>query len=215
MEQSARERVVQLGVDDVTIEGELAAPPDAAGLVTLVNGQWGVRYASRETEVAATLRREGFATLLVELLTPEESTDRSKRFETESLADRLAGVADWLDHRRRFAELPRGLLGAGPGGATVLRAAERDPERVDAAVSVNGRLDLVDRPVGEVTTPSLLIVDGSRDHLLEAHREAWEQFDHDRHHQAVLRASGEDPSAVSVEIASLATAWFVAHLGVD
>lgn len=213
MEQTHDSRVVQLGIDDVTLEGQLAVPPDAAGLVVLANGQWGVRFGSRETGIADALRQGGFGTLLVELLTPDESADRANRFATGRLAERLAGVTDWLDHRERTEPLERGFLGTGPGAATVVRGVTEHDTGAGAIVLVDACPSLVTEPLEDVPVPVLLVVDESEEHLLRTHRRARKRLGSDRQHHAILRADEATPGTASAEVGSLATTWFETQFG--
>ena len=210
MRQGSR-RPVQLGVDDAVLEGRLTLGREATGLVVVVNGDWGVRYASRETGIAERLRREGFGTLLIELLTPEEGADRSNRFGIDLLADRLAGVSEWLDRRERTAGLDRGLFGVGPGAATALRAATTRETDVGAVVTLDGRMDLVDLPEG-LTVPTLLVVDGTNGHLLRINRRAYRDLRGEGHRYTVLQSDGRTGDSVSADATSLATNWYETHL---
>jgi putative phosphoribosyl transferase len=204
-------RPVELGVGDAVLEGRLTLEPGVRGLVVVVNGDWGVRYASRETEIAESLEREGFGTLVIELLTPDEGADRSNRFATDLLADRLGGVTEWLDSRERTADLDLGLFGVGPGAATVLRAVDGRGTDAGAVVTLDGRVDLIDG-LESRRVPTLLVVDGSNDHLLRSNRRAYRALGPDHHRHVVLWSEDGGSATVSAEAISLAASWFETHL---
>lgn len=203
-------RSIQLGIDGVTLDGRLALPTDPTGLVLFVNGQWGVRYATRETELAEALYDQGFATLLMELFTPEEATERSNRFMTDILAGRLAGVCEWAQRDERTAELARLVFGVGPGAATGLQTAARPEADVRAVVSLNGRLDLIADTDDAVTVPTLLLVDSDDDHLLHISQDAYGWLGDDRQH-VVLQTDRDAAGPPVAEIVSLANTWFRTH----
>lgn len=206
-------RAVQIGVDGTLLEGTLTLPPEATEVAVLINGDWGVRFASRETDIAEELNRREVGTLLVELLTPEEAADRSTRSAVDVLADRLAGVAEWLDHHERAAGLAPGLFGVGPGGATALRAVARHGVDVDAVVALDGRIDLVEDVLGDVAVPTLLIVNGANEHLVPINQAARRAFVGEDHHCTVLWADDDGAmDSVNAEVASLAAGWFETHL---
>jgi putative phosphoribosyl transferase len=205
-------RAVQLRVDDAPLDGRLTIPPEATALIVLVNGQWGIRYASRETEVAAALRDRGFGTLLVELLTPEEDGDRDSRFAIDLHASRLAGVTDWLDRQHRTADMPRGFLGVGPGVATALRAVSDHGSESGAVVGVDGRADLGADALAATPVPTLLLVDTDRAHLVRSHTEAYDDFDESAHRHVVVRSVVGADGTASTDVVALASDWFRAHL---
>src|SRR5690606_15377944 len=123
------------------------------------------RHSPRNRQVAARLRRAGFATLLMDLLTEaEEQVDqrtREHRFDIRRLALRITDAAGWLGRYRPTARLPVGLFGASTGGGAALVAAARLPGRVGAVVSRGGRPDLAGDALPRVRAPTLLIVGGN------------------------------------------------------
>lgn len=205
-------RAVQLRVDDAVLDGRLTIPSDATALIVLVNGQWGIRYATRETELAAALRDRGFGTLLVELVTQEEDTDRDSRFAIDLHASRLAGVSEWLDRQDRTAELSRGFLGIGPGVATALRATTAHDSEPSAVVGVDGRVDLAADTLAATTVPTLLLVDGDEEHLLGPHTDAYDDLGESSHRHVALRSVAGTGVTATADVVALATDWFQAHL---
>lgn len=213
MEANAR-RDVRLRVNDAPLEGCLAVPDGARGFVVLVNGGWGVRYASRESKLAVALRRRGFGTFGVDLLTPQEDGDRASRFATTARADRLAGVTDWLDCQESTAGLPCGLLGVGPGAGTALRAVQRCETGVGAVVCLDGRFGA---GVEDVSVPTRLVVQRREDRLLESNRRVCDRLGGDDQEVVVLYPDGvvrdgtDDVETGRVD--RLVADWFEAHLG--
>ncbi|MEO6057734.1 MAG: hypothetical protein ABIQ49_12925 [Gemmatimonadales bacterium] len=151
--------------DGITLRGDLTVPPGARGLVLFAHGSGSSRLSPRNRMVARRLQDGGFGTLLFDLLTGrEEAVDaitRRLRFDIEFLAARLAGATDWMGSQRMARGLPLGYFGASTGAAASLVAAARRPGIVSAIVSRGGRPDLAGPYLGQVTTPTLLIVGGA------------------------------------------------------
>ena len=145
---------------------DLHVPNGATGLVLFAHGSGSSRFSSRNRAVAAFLEARGFATLLLDLLTPqEEAVDRitaEHRFDIPLLARRVIAATDWLETRDVVRDLPVGYFGASTGAAAALIAAAERPLRARAVVSRGGRPDLADRALARVQAPTLLIV-GSHD----------------------------------------------------
>ncbi|MFL6222706.1 MAG: alpha/beta hydrolase, partial [Actinomycetes bacterium] len=133
--------------DGVALHGDLARPPEAAGIVLFAHGSGSSRHSSRNRLVARRLQDAGLATLLLDLLTPpEDAVDqrtRHLRFDIPLLSRRLEGAAQWAGRQQALRELPLGLFGASTGSAAALIAAAHLGTRVAAVVSRGGRPDLV------------------------------------------------------------------------
>ena len=116
--------------------------------------------------VAGKLQAAGYATLLMDLLTPEEdevdSRTREFRFDIPRLASRLTGAIRWLKDRADTGQLPVALFGASTGAAAALIAAAEVPDHVRLVISRGGRPDLAGAALEQVRAPTLLIV-GARD----------------------------------------------------
>jgi putative phosphoribosyl transferase len=156
------EREVRVPVGSITLEGDLSAPESALGLVLFAHGSGSGRHSPRNRYVARELRRAGLATLLIDLLTPDEEEidlrTRHLRFDIGMLAQRLVVTTDWLKGEPDTRNLRVGYFGASTGvGAALVAAAER-PEEVGAIVSRGGRPDLAGKALARVGAPSLLIV---------------------------------------------------------
>ena len=138
----------------------LGVPTDAVGLVVFAHGSGSGRLSPRNNRVAASLRDAGLATLLLDLLTPEEERDRANVFDIALLASRLSYATDWSIAAPETAHLPIGYFGASTGaGAALVAAAEPRPV-VKAVVSRGGRPDMAGDALPRVVAPTLLIVGG-------------------------------------------------------
>ena len=208
---------MRLQAGPARLDGDLAVPADASGVVLFAHGSGSGRHSPRNRQVAATLGRAGLATLLLDLLTAEEeTTDRQGgrlRFDVRLLAGRLLAAADWLATEQHTAGLPVGLFGASTGaGAALLAAAER-PEGVAAVVSRGGRPDLAGAALDRVRAPALLIVGALDPQVLELNRAALDRLGGEARLEVVAGASHlfEEPGALE-RVAELAVGWFTRWL---
>ena len=212
------EHTVAVAAGGATLEGSLALPLDPRGIVLFAHGSGSSRHSPRNRYVAEELRAGGLGTLLVDLLTPdEESVDlrtRALRFDIGLLAERLAGAMAWLANEEATRELPVGLFGASTGGGAALVAAARMKDRVGAVVSRGGRPDLAGDALPEVRAPTLLIVGGHDESVIDLNRRAMAQMTAPVRLEIIPRATHlfEEPGALE-QVARLARDWFVGHLG--
>jgi putative phosphoribosyl transferase len=143
------------------LQGILGVPAGAQGLVIFAHGSGSGRLSPRNNFVAARLREAQLATLLLDLLAPEEEQNRANVFDIELLASRLAAATGWARDRPEISNLPIGYFGASTGAAAALVAAARAGADIDAVVSRGGRPDLAGDALNEVSAPTLLIVGGA------------------------------------------------------
>jgi putative phosphoribosyl transferase len=197
--------------------GSLGIPERARGIVIFAHGSGSGRLSPRNNYVAEQLRRAGLATLLLDLLTPEEENDRRNVFDIPLLASRLSAAAAWTATFRAMRDLPIGFFGASTGGGAALLAASTADERVRAIVSRGGRPDLAGaRALAQVRAPTLLIV-GSRDvPVIELNQIAMQ---HLRCTKELVLVPGahhlfEEPGALDA-VVGLATEWFLRHLDAE
>lgn len=210
---------VQILSTGVRLEGMVSIPQDASGLVVFVHGSGSSRHSPRNQYVARELQEGGLATLLFDLLTPEEEQiderTRHLRFDIDLLARRTAGALEWLDLQPYARELKRGLFGSSTGAAAALIAAAELPEKVDAVVSRGGRPDLAGAALPRVQAPTFLIVGGYDKVVinLNEHALARMQPGDDKRLVIVPGASHlfEEPGKLE-EAARLARDWFQEHL---
>lgn len=141
-------------------------------MIVFAHGSGSGRHSPRNAHVAAGLNRSGFATLLVDLLTLAEESDRANVFDIELLASRLQIAVEWARNRPELSSLPVGLFGASTGAGAALVAAAKMPEIVKAVVSRGGRPDLAGHALVEVAAPTLLVVGGADGTVIELNRMA-------------------------------------------
>lgn len=152
------------------LKGLLGVPATPKGLVIFAHGSGSGRFSPRNNYVARRLERSGFATLLLDLLSPEEEANRQNVFDIGLLASRVIEATEWARCLPELSNLPIGYFGASTGGGAALAAAAMNPEHVSAVVSRGGRPDLAGNALGSVEAPTLLLV-GSRDEqVLELNR---------------------------------------------
>ena len=213
-----QEREVRVSAGPVTLEGSLGIPNSAGGVVLFAHGSGSGRHSPRNRYVAEALREAGLATLLVDLLTPEEEEvdlrTRHLRFDIRLLADRLAAATDWVIENPDTRNLRVGYFGASTGAGAALVAAAERPGQVGAIVSRGGRPDLAGEALPRVTAPTLLIVGGEDELVIGMNREAMEQLRAEKKLEVVPGATHlfEEPGKLE-EVARLAAGWFVQHLG--
>jgi dienelactone hydrolase len=199
------------------LEGSLAIPRDAGGIVLFAHGSGSSRHSPRNRYVAATLQESGLATLLLDLLTPEEEAvdlrTRHLRFDIDLLAQRLVNTTDWLARERDTRNLAVGYFGASTGGGAALVAAAQRPDLVRAVVSRGGRPDLAGDALPHVRAPTLLIVGGNDLPVIEMNEDAMARMRAEVRLEIVAGATHlfEEPGKLE-EVARLARDWFTQHL---
>jgi putative phosphoribosyl transferase len=198
---------VELELAGVTAGGTLTEPEGARGLVLFAHGSGSSRFSPRNRAVAEVLHAAGLGTLLLDLLPEEGIVDR--RFDIELLGDRVTAAVDWAEPRGP----PVGLFGASTGAAAALVAAAERPDVVRAVVSRGGRPDLAGAALPFVRAPTLLIVGGADDVVLELNREALGQLEVEAGLEIVPGATHlfEEPGTLD-RVAELARDWFLERL---
>lgn len=206
-------RAVRINCGDVQLTGDLAVPGDAAGLVLFAHGTGSGRMNTRNRDFASLLQREGFATLLFDLLTArEEANDRltdAYRFDIPLLASRLVAVTDWAGGQHDVSDLPIGYFGAATGSAAALVAASQR-EHVQCIVSRGGQPDLAGEALGLVGAATLFIVGGMDRQMLVANRGARERMRHAKTELAIIPGAGHlcEERGILEEAGRLASDWF-------
>jgi dienelactone hydrolase len=212
------ERVVSVMAGGVRLEGDLALPEEAHGIVLFAHGSGSSRHSSRNKFVARQLNQGRLATLLIDLLTEEEEAIDMRtahlRFDIPLLARRLVGAIDWLSGERETAALRIGCFGASTGGGAALVAAAERTQFVHAVVSRGGRPDLAGPVLPHVAAPTLLIVGGNDPHVIVLNRIALAELRCEKQLVIVPGATHlfEEPGTLE-EVARLARDWFQRHLG--
>lgn len=208
---------VKVRVGDVSLDGDLTVPDQASGLVLFAHGSGSSRKSPRNRFVAEELNHASLATLLFDLLTPdEESVDmvtRELRFDIPLLAERLMGAIDWSRKQSQVAQLPIALFGASTGAAAALIAAAKKPDEVGAVVSRGGRPDLAGEFLPDVQAPTLLIVGGDDEPVIGMNERARDRMSAPCELVVVPGATHlfEEPGKLE-EVAHLASTFFGEHL---
>jgi len=208
-----KEELVHIRINKVTLEGALAVPDGATGLVLFAHGSGSSRLSPRNNFVARELRKAGLGTLLMDLLTREEDTVYETRFDINLLADRLTEATAWLRGRTDTEALRIGYFGASTGAAAAIQAAVSMGPVIGAVVSRGGRPDLAEPYLGRLIAPTMLIVGGMDDVVIELNRKAYGMMKAEKELVIVPGATHlfEEPGTLE-EVARLAAEWFKKHL---
>ncbi len=210
------ERFVEIPVGKCSIRGTLMLPYEPQGMVVFAHGSGSGRFSPRNQFVAQSMQDVGLGTLLIDLLEEDEAQERRKVFDIDLLADRLGAAANWLAIDSETRGIRMGYFGASTGGGAALVAAARQPERIGAVVSRGGRPDLAWRCLLEVLAPTLLIVGGRDEDVLDLNRQALARLCCPKELVVIPGATHlfPEPGALE-EVANLAQQWFLRHLAVD
>ena len=213
-QSESMERLVHVPADGVTLEGALVIPGGAKGVVLFAHGSGSSRHSPRNTFVAGVLQEGGLGTLLIDLLTEREDATYETRFDIDLLSRRLAAATRWLGTEPRTAHLDIGYFGASTGAAAALRAAADVGSRIKAIVSRGGRPDMAESALDRVQAPTLLIVGGYDDVVIELNQRAFERLRGVKELVIVPGATHlfEEAGALE-EVARLAARWFGRYLG--
>lgn len=213
---SPREHTVRITKGKLALEGILGLPAGSRGVVVFAHGSGSGRFSPRNNFVARHLQQNGLATLLLDLLTPEEADDRRKVFDIDLLADRLLLAKAWLGEEPRTKYLEIGYFGASTGAGAALQAAARDPASIRAVVSRGGRPDLAEPYLASVTAPTLLIIGGYDEPVIEMNQAAYELLTCEKKLVIIPGATHlfEEPGTLE-QVADHAGRWFQRYLKGD
>src|SRR5437870_4081780 len=210
---------IRIPAGHATLDGNLTIVDRAIGLVLFAHGSGSSRHSPRNQFVARTLNNAGLATLLFDLLTPEEELVDMRtaelRFDIDLLAERLVHATTWVkQQQQQTRDLRIGYFGSSTGGGAALVAAAQLPEDVGAVVSRGGRPDLAGDALPKVQAPTLLIVGGNDDIVIELNEMARDQMRCEVKLEILPGATHlfEEPGALE-KVANLASDWFVKHIG--
>ncbi|HZH16817.1 MAG TPA: dienelactone hydrolase family protein [Archangium sp.] len=212
------EREVEVLAGGVRLGGTLAVPDGAQGLVIFAHGSGSSRYSPRNRYVAYTLRTAELGTLLFDLLTEDEEAEDDEtaalRFDIDFLARRLGEVTDWVFAHPELSRLRVGYFGSSTGAAAALVAAAEKPEAIGSVVSRGGRADLAGGALERVLAPTLLIVGGADDIVLQLNQRALERLGAPKALEVIPGATHlfEERGALE-RVAELAAGWFTRFLG--
>jgi putative phosphoribosyl transferase len=204
---------IEIKLGGHVLSGQFTIPEHATGLVIFAHGSGSSRMSPRNQFVAKTLNSIGLATLLFDLLDPSEESNRTNVFDIEFLAERLMATTRWVRKEAGIRELPLSYFGASTGAAAALWAASNPELKVSAIVSRGGRPDLAASKLSEVRTPTLLIVGGNDEEVIQLNRIAQEKLQCENQLVIVPGATHlfEEPGTLE-QVADLAGKWFLAHL---
>jgi len=203
----------EVAIGPLGLAGTLHLPASANSLVVFAHGSGSSRFSPRNMAAANSLNARGIATLLFDLLTPDEERDRSNVFDIQLLAARLIDAVHWIDNDPDLARLPLGLFGASTGAAAALVAAAHLGARVGAVVSRGGRPDLAGVALERVTAPTLLIVGGLDYDVIELNELAFSHLTAPKAIEIVPGATHLFPEQGTLELAiAYAERWFRTHL---
>lgn len=200
---------INIKIGNISLEGNLSIPKGALGIVLFAHGSGSSRFSPRNIFVAKELEKAGIATLLIDLLTEKEDEVYETRFNIGLLTERLVAVAGWLAKNPETKNLRLGFFGASTGAAAALCAATATPLSVFAVVSRGGRPDLAMEDLAKVKAPTLLIVGGEDDGVIELNQKAFAELKCEKELKIVPGATHlfEEPGALE-KVATLASIWF-------
>ena len=206
------EQTVSVTGDGLALDGCLGIPPSAVGVVLFSHGSGSGRFSPRNRFVAHRLQQGGIATLLLDLLTEREAEDRRNVFDIDLLADRVLMASAWIRRDEGMKHLPLGYFGASTGAGAALQAAARDPLSVVAIVSRGGRPDLAEPYLARVTAPTLLIVGGDDEPVIEMNEAAFRLLHCSKQLSIIPGATHlfEEPGTLE-QVAEQALRWFQRH----
>jgi len=214
---NAHHEKITISAGSLSLDGELVIPPlAAAGLIIFAHGSGSSRFSQRNQHVAQMLQEAGLATLLFNLLTEDEeildATTRHLRFDINLLADRLRQASKAMSQNEQARNLKVAFFGASTGGAAALVAAAALGARVAAVVSRGGRPDLAGTALSSVLAPTLLIVGGRDEAVMDLNREAYQKLRCEKQLKIIPGATHlfEEPGTLD-QVARESTEWFVSH----
>src|SRR5680860_586006 len=202
-------KTVEIQIEDVTLQGNLAIPENATAIVIFSHGSGSSRLSPRNNYVAEVLQQKGQATLLSDLLTEKEDRIYENRFNIDLLTERLIAITKWVKENPETKDLNLGYFGASTGAASALVAAAYFGNEIKAVVSRGGRPDLGMQDIQKVKAPTLLIVGGYDDLVIQLNQKAFEKLQCERKLEIVPEASHlfEEPGKLNV-VARLSADWF-------
>ncbi len=203
-------------IEPYGLRGTLVWPERANALIVFAHGSGSSRLSPRNMQVAGALNARGMATLLFDLLTAQEESDRRNVFDIRLLADRLVHAIRWLDEERETGGLHLGLFGASTGAAAALMAAAELGTRVEAVVSRGGRPDLAMADLPRVRAATLLIVGSVDTPVIALNEEAFSALHDPKAIEIIAGATHlfSEPGALE-RVIEHAADWFERHLGAE
>lgn len=205
------DELVKITVKDGTIlTGQLTIPRDCKAIIIFSHGSGSGYTSPRNKQIAQELQKEKFATLLIDLLTPEESKSEEHLQDIDILTERLVSLRDWVDLNPYTEALYMGIIGTSSGAAAALKAAAISKGKINSILSRGGRLDLVMSELDQVKVPVLLLVGSKDKEIADINRKALEHLSKDSELKIIEGAGHnfEEPGKLE-EVGSLAVDWFL------
>lgn len=204
---------VYIPIEDITLKGRLRIAQPQKGLVIFSHGSGSSRMSSRNNYVADLLLKEGFSSLLFDLLTVVEDTIYENRFNIDLLARRLVSVTQWISKQKETHNVPIGFFGASTGAASALKATPFLGPKIKAIVSRGGRPDLAEPVLDKINTPTLLIVGGKDGIVIELNQKAYSKLVGIKKITIVEGATHlfSEPGKLET-VAKLTSEWFTEYL---
>lgn len=209
-----KEYPTTIHINDIMLEADFFLPAQAEGIVLFAHGSGSSRHSPRNKAVAEILNQANIATLLLDLLTIEEEESEQYtaelRFDINLLAERLLGATEWVKANPATHTLKQGYFGASTGAAAALVAAAQLPSAISAIVSRGGRPDLAGQALTKVKAPTLFIVGGNDDIVIELNQQAQQKLTATNKLEIIPGATHLFPEPGTLEqVAELAKRWFV------
>lgn len=210
---SKSEKTISLTDGESIIEGSLIIPVNATGIVVFAHGSGSSRHSIRNNYVASVIRKKNIGTFLLDLLTPEEDSDYARRFDIDLLAHRLLIATRWLQEQPPTKNLRIGYFGASTGAAAAIQSAGKNGGIIKAIVSRGGRPDLAMPYLEKITAPTLLIVGGNDEIVIELNVEAYKNLQCEKRLEIIEGATHlfEEPGTLE-QVSVLAEKWFEKYL---
>ena len=213
MKTEQKYKSVNIRLDGLTLKGNLAVPKNAIGMVVFSHGSGSSRLSPRNNYVAEVLQEKGLATLLFDLLTEEEDRVYENRFNIDLITMRLIDVTQWIQNQKEVKGLSIGYFGASTGAASALRAAAFYGKDIKAVVSRGGSPDMALQDLHKVTAPTLLIVGGWDDVVIELNKKAYQKLRCERKLEIIPNATHLFEEAGKLEeVARISANWFANYL---
>lgn len=201
--------MIKIPIDNIELEGDLAIPKGAVGLVIFAHGSGSSRQSPRNKFVAKEFNKDKLATLLIDLLTKQEDEDYEIRYNIELLTKRLLAITDWVKQNNKINHLSIGYFGSSTGAAATVFAADGRKDIVKTIVSRGGRVDLAYDTIHTLKIPILLIVGGEDYSILDANRDVFDRIKSEKDLKIIPKATHlfKEPGALE-DVAKLASDWF-------
>jgi pimeloyl-ACP methyl ester carboxylesterase len=206
---------IEIYIDNISLNGKLRIPEnmECKGIILFSHGSGSSRLSNRNNFIANLLLDEGYASLLIDLLTTEEDLVYENRFDIDLLTDRLLKVAKWVRNYKHTKHLPIALFGASCGAASALNAAAYLGNKIKAVVLRSGRPDLVTYSLMYITAPTLFIVGGNDQVVVELNKRAKDQLNCHSELKIIEGASHLFTEIGKLEIVTkLSNSWFDKYL---